>query len=357
MRSVYWLVALAMVCVSGCVGANPQPAAPAAAATPQPLTISIGWGVTPMSASPASVVWLANDLGFYAEEGLKPDLQLLQGTPNVITGMRAGQLDIGLLTAYEAVLLNATDSYDLKMIGGAGAAGQTNTFMVISRDSVQSLQDLHGKTFAVARTGSFDDTLAKQYLRARGVEPDSVQFVGLGDPNIRVQALAAGQIDATLTSVSTWVSIRKQPGIKILAPFEDVNAAVPSWPSGLTISGQVARDKPEQLRRFMRVFVKASRYFATNKQAWVDAMSKQRTDMSANDLGELWDLYQHDWAVNGGLNLREYDSGASLLYATSPDFASVPHIELQRWVDPQFADAAINDLGTDPSADEPDRAK
>jgi hypothetical protein len=85
-------------------------------------------------------------------------------------------------------------------------------------------------------------------------------------------------------------------------------------------------------------------------------MLKQRADMNAGDLGELWDLYQHDWAVNGGLNLRDYDGGASLLYASSPDFAGVPHIDLTRWVDPQFADAALHDLGTDSTGDLPDRA-
>jgi NitT/TauT family transport system substrate-binding protein len=341
-----------MACASACFNSS-APVTPRA--PPRPLPLSIGWGVTPISASPTSVIWLANDLGFYTEEGLAPNLQLIQGTPNLIAGMRSGQIDVGLLTAYEAVLLNATNAFDLKMIGGSGAAGQTNTFMVVSRDSIVSLEDLRGESFAIARVGSYDDTLAKQFLRARGVDPEAVQFVGLGDPNVRVQALIAHQVEATLTSVSTWVSIRQQPGIKILASFEEVNAAVPTWPSGLTVSGQVAREKSEQLQRFMRVFVKASRYFANNKQAWVDAMAKQRTDMDPADLGQLWDLYQHDWAVNGGLNLGEYDKGAALLYTTSPDFAGVPRIELTRWVDSEFADAALRDLGTDPSADAPAR--
>jgi ABC-type nitrate/sulfonate/bicarbonate transport system substrate-binding protein len=47
------------------------------------------------------------DLGFYAREGPNPDLQLIQGTPHLIAGMRAGQIDVAGLTAYEAVLLTA----------------------------------------------------------------------------------------------------------------------------------------------------------------------------------------------------------------------------------------------------------
>jgi NitT/TauT family transport system substrate-binding protein len=249
------------------------------------------------------------------------------------------------------VLLNATKSLELRMIGGSGAAGQANTFMVISRDNIGSLEELRGKSFAVARIGSYDDTLAKQFFRVRGLDPSELQLLALGDPNVRIQALIAKQIDATLTSVSTWVSIRNQPGIKILASFDEVNKAVPTWPSGNAVTAQVARDKAEQLRRFTRAVVKVSRFFATNKQAWVDAMAKRRTDMDPSDLAELWDLFAHGWAVNGGMNLSDYATGADLLYSTSPDFAQVPRIGLTEWADSQFVDGVLHDLGVDPSMD------
>jgi NitT/TauT family transport system substrate-binding protein len=311
--------------------------------------------VTPISASPASVLWLAKDLGFYGAEGLDVDLQLIQGTPNLITGMRSGQIDVGVLTAYEAVLLTATSSLPLKLIGGSGAAGQNQTFMVVSRDTVGSLEGLRGKSFAVSRVGSFDDTLARQFLRARGIDPGELNFLAIGEPNIRIQAMIARQVDATLTSISTWVSISSQPGIKILSSFEEVNRAVPSWPGGNAVTTEVAKDKAEQLRRFSRAIIKTSRYLASNKQAWVDAMLKQRPDMNASDLSQLWDLFTHGWAVNGGMNAGDYARGADLLYSTSPDFAQVPRIGLSDWSDSEFIDAALRDVGVDPSMDDPGR--
>src|SRR5262249_27803420 len=158
--------------------------------------------------------------------------------------------------------------------------------------------------------------------------PAGIQFLALGDPNVRVQALIAGRVDATLTSIGTWVSIRQQTGIKILSSFDEVNQAVPSWPAGRVVTASVEQDKAEQLRRFNRAVVKASRFLATNKQAWINAMSKRRTDMDPNDLGELWDLYAHGWAMNSGMNLGDYEQGADVLYSTSPDFAQVPRIGL-----------------------------
>ncbi len=319
------------------------------------MPLTIGWGVTPISAAPSSVLWLADDLGFYKQEGLAPELLLIQGTPNLVAGMRAGQVDIGVLTAYEAVLLTATHSLELRLIAGSGAAGQANTFMVISRDAIGSLAQLRGKSFAVARPGSYDDTLAKQFLTARGVDPAEIQFLALGDPGVRVQALIAGRVDATLTSISTWVNIRSQKGIKVLASFDEVNQAVPSWPAGDVVTSQVLHDKPEAIRRFTSAIVKASRYFAQNRQAWVDAMAARRTDMQPADLGELWDLFARGWAVNGGMNPDDYAKGADLLYSTSPDFAQVPRIGLAEWTDSRFVDAALREIGVDPKMDAPGR--
>ncbi len=333
---------------------TPSPA-PAPSEPPQPLPLSIGWGVTPISAAPTSVLWLANDLGFYANEGLAAELVSIQGTPNLIAGMRAGQIDVGVLTAYEAILLTAGNSFDLRMIGGTGAAGQANTFMVVSRTSVSSLEDLRGKSLAIARIGSYDDSLARQFLRARNVDPATVQFLSLGDPNVRLQALIAGQVDATLTSVSSWVTIRQQPGLKILASFEEVNQAVPTWPSGNAVSVQVLQTKAEQLRRFTRAIVKASRFFATHKEAWIDAMANRRNDIARADLAELWDLFAHGWATNGGMNLDDYARGSDLLYSTSPDFAQVPRIGLDAWADAHFVDGALREVGVDSAMDAPGR--
>ena len=342
--------------LTACAAPAPAPeAAPPPSEPPKALPLSIGWGVTPISAAPTSVLWLANDLGFYASEGLEPDLVSIQGTPNLIAGMRAGQIDVGVLTAYETILLTASNSFDLRMIGGTGAAGQANTFMVVSRTSVSSLEDLRGKSLAIARIGSYDDSLARQFLRARNVDPATIQFLALGDPNVRLQALIANQVDATLTSVSTWVTIRQQPGLKILASFEEVNQAVPTWPSGNAVSVQVLQTKAEQLRRFTRAIVKASRFFATHRDAWIDAMANRRNDMDRADLSELWDLFAHGWATNGGMNLDDYARGADLLYSTSPDFAQVPRIGLDAWAEPRFVDGVLREVGVDSTMDAPGR--
>jgi hypothetical protein len=85
-------------------------------------------------------------------------------------------------------------------------------------------------------------------------------------------------------------------------------------------------------------------------------MAKRRTDMDPADLAELWDLFQHGWSVNGGMNLTDYETGADLLYTTSPDFAQVPRIGLSEWADSQFVDTALREVGVDASMDAPGRA-
>ena len=60
--------------------------------------------------------------------------------------------------------------------------------------------------------------------------------------------------------------------------------------------------RAESLRRYVAAIVKASRYLAQNKQAWIDGMSVERPDITPADLGSLWDEFDQSWAVNGQLN-------------------------------------------------------
>jgi len=60
-------------------------------------------------------------------------------------------------------------------------------------------------------------------MAAKGVAPESVNYVAIGAPNVRAQALLSGQIDVTTMSLATWVNVQNEKGIK-------------SWSTRTTIS-------------------------------------------------------------------------------------------------------------------------
>jgi NitT/TauT family transport system substrate-binding protein len=69
-----------------------------------------------------------------------------------------------------------------------------------------------GRSFGVGRVGSLDHSLSMKVLESEGVDTDALEIVTLGQPAVRAQALAAGQIDATTMSIGVWMSMPSTEG-------------------------------------------------------------------------------------------------------------------------------------------------
>src|SRR5262249_27600796 len=144
-------------------------------------------------------------------------------------------------------------------------------FLVAAREEIKTLSALHGKTFAVARIGSVDHSLTTNALKALGVNPAGITFVAIGTPSTRAQALVAGRVDATTVSLGTWITIQKEPGIRILIDPDTYFDRATVVEKVNAVTGKVMEEKPEHLRRFTAAVLKASRYFAENQEPWVEA--------------------------------------------------------------------------------------
>jgi NitT/TauT family transport system substrate-binding protein len=325
--------------------------APAAVQQPSVLSLKVGVAVTPTPALPESVLWLARDLGFYQKEGLDVQLTEVDATPSVITAMRTGDVDVGDIN-YEDVI-RLTSSGDLPMRAISSASGR-NFFMIVGKSSIGSVAELAGKSFAIARVGSQDHALSSKVLESKGVGASSVNYVAVGAPNVRAQGLVGGQIDATTVSLGTWVTIQNQPNIHVLLNADDYYNSLPLVNKGNAVTVKVLNDKAEALRRFTTALIKASRYLAENKQAWVDGMAKLRPDIARSDLEFLWDQFGASWGVNGQINMAAYQTSTDFLYDQGT-FGDAPRIQATDWVDTQFVDGALHDLGVYPNVDDPGR--
>jgi NitT/TauT family transport system substrate-binding protein len=308
--------------------------------------------VTPAPALPESVLWLAKDLGFYQNEGLDVQLTEYDATPIVVTAMRTGDVDVGDINSEDVIRLTANKDLEMRTINSASGR---NFFMIVGKGSAGSVLELQGKSFAIARPGSQDHALSSKVLAAKGLQGDAVNYVAVGAPNVRAQALVAGQVDATTVSLGTWVTIQNQPNLKVLVGVDDYYNSLPLVNKGNAVTIKVLSEKAEALRRFTLALVKASRYLAENKSAWVDGMARLRPDIARSDLEYLWDQFGASWSVNGQLNVSAYQTSTDFLYEQGT-FANEPKINASDWVDTQFVDAALRQLGVYANVDDPGRA-
>jgi len=315
------------------------------------LKLRVGLGSSPVPPLPNSVLWLAKDLGFYQREGLDIELIEFQGTPLAIAAMVSGDIDVGNVATSEVIRMTATKTQSMRAIHSPDARLY---FLIAARDEIKTVQALQGKTFAVARLGSVDHTQSMHTLKALGVNPASLTVLAMGVPATRAQALVAGRVDATTMSVGTWVTIQREPGVRVLVDHNTYfdNATVVEKVNAAT--AKVIEEKPEQLRRFTAAIVKTSRYFAENQEAWVTAITKRRAKLERKDAMSLWNSFKTSWAVNGLMNLDNYKKTAEFYYQTSA-FEKVPKIDVSEWTDTRFLDGVIKELGVYAKIDPPGR--
>jgi NitT/TauT family transport system substrate-binding protein len=324
--------------------AEPKPTAP--------LKLRLGLGSAPAPALPNSVLWLAKDSGFYKREGLDVELNEFQGTPLVIAAMIAGDIDVGNVSTSDVIRMNATRGQAMRAIHSPDSRLY---FLIAARDEIKSASALQGRTFAVARIGSVDHTLSMIALKGLGINPGSLTPIAIGTPSTRAQALVAGRVDATTLSLATWVTIQREPGVKVLIDHNTYydSATVVEKVNAVTI--KVMADKPEHLRRFTAAIIKASRYFAENQDAWVEAMTRRRSDIDRKDATHLWTGFKNAWAVNGLMNLDAYKKSADFFYQTGT-LEKVPRIEVGEWAETRFVDGVLKEIGTYANLDPPGRA-
>jgi NitT/TauT family transport system substrate-binding protein len=315
------------------------------------LKLRLAVTTTPIPALTSSVLWLAKDLGYYQREGLDVDISELTGAPEAIAALQAGDIDVATVDLLDTVRLNASQTMSVRAIG---ASGSDDFPFMVARGTVTSIADLRGKSYAVSRVGGADDTSARLMLSANGIDPSEVNFVAVGAPNLRAQALLAGHIDATSVQISTWVVLRNTPGLNVLASEDQIRAVVPNGATLNVATVRMLSAEPEQLQRFTTAIMKTARLFETNQQAWVDAMSARRPDLNEADLDFLWGQFANAWGVNGFLNLSELQKEADFAYET-PDFAPLPKIATADWIDMHFVDAALKETGVYPGYDDPGR--
>jgi NitT/TauT family transport system substrate-binding protein len=298
---------------------------------------------------PNSVMDLAVDLGYFEREGVDVELVRVQQTPSAVAALQAGEGEMANISVDAALQLVARDQMQIKAVVSPNKA---LPFLIAGKDSIATAADLGGKSFGVGRVGSLDHSLSSKVLASVGVDPDTMDFVSIGQPNVRAQALAAGQIDATTMSIGVWLALPDKDGLHVLVDPDAYFAAAPVLNKVNVVPDSVLRDRGDEVEAVVRAIVKASRAFAREPELWVDAMASARPDVSRETLETLVKTFANAWSVNGGLNRAEVDATVEWSYATE-DFAGLRKVGFDEWVDLAPITDVLKTEGIAPGDDQP----
>jgi NitT/TauT family transport system substrate-binding protein len=298
---------------------------------------------------PNSVMDLADTLGFYRREGLTVDFVRVQGTPLAIVALKTGNADLANISLSGALQLASQRVMKIKAVVSPDKAIR---YLVASHRDVPSIKALEGFTLGIGGVGSLDHSMTRLVLAAHGVDVEKVKMVALGEPHVRALALSTRRIDATTMSVGTWSRFRDRPGLKVLLSDEDYFNAAPVLNKVIVAEQNVLAARGPAVERFVAALVKASRAFAADPGAWVEAMRHARPDVPRRELEELAHSFARHWSVNGGLDPAQVTYSIEQLYR-QPEFRELRRVSTDELLDPGPLGLVLSRIGIIAGIDEP----
>src|SRR5918994_7525992 len=148
----------------------------------------------------ATTLWVAQERGFFAKNGLDAQAIFIPGSPTLIASLSTGDVHFGY-TGGTATLGATVGGLDIKMI--AAFANHVQTDLVV-RPEIKTPADLRGKRIGVTSiggTGWMSAMLGLEQIGFNG-ERDKILLAAFGDQRVITQALETGTIQgASLAGV------------------------------------------------------------------------------------------------------------------------------------------------------------
>ncbi|HET9659261.1 MAG TPA: ABC transporter substrate-binding protein [Thermomicrobiales bacterium] len=280
-------VMLAMICapmLAGSATARAQDASPAAspisceptarAATEAVATVTPGAGSSPtgdlakikVGFVPVTVfapIFVAKDLGYYAEEGLEVDLEPFPGGADPVVLTASGELDAAFVGVGPAFWNGASQGLPMKIIAPGHAEGDpvATPLMISQKDcadgKITSVADLKGKKVSVNARGATEYWL-NAALETGGLTIDDVDLQVLPFPDA-VAALQSGAVDAAMVGEPLATQAERDGiAVRLASSF----AVQDIQPTTIIGNEQWLTEHPDQAEGFVTGYMRASKLLA-----------------------------------------------------------------------------------------------
>jgi NitT/TauT family transport system substrate-binding protein len=161
-------------------------------------------GLTPVTVGLIPIVdvaplYLGDSQGFFEDAGLDPTFEMAQGGAAIVAAVVSRDYDFGFSNIVS--LMNAqSQGIELQVVAaGSSSTGEPGadfgSILVPEGSDIDSVDDLSGHTIAINALQSMNDPLIRDAVERAGGDPDTVEFVEIGHPEMN-QALEQGQVDA-----------------------------------------------------------------------------------------------------------------------------------------------------------------
>jgi len=238
---------------------------------------------------------VADELGFFRDEGIKieyigvlgqgvTEFQLMeQGEIDAFTGGHPPGVAQARLAGIDVVSVapGMVDDPEYPHV----------RYLVQADSSIQSLDEAVGKTVGISGTGACTDGYVKYYLKSKGLDPDSVNFVTLSTSGQQEQALGQGLIN---------ISTSHPPYAGIALATGEYREILNSWDifhspgAGLSVRGftqDFIDEYPDVVQGFVNAMYRSRIWIDSNLDSAKEIVAKYLS-LNSSDLSSF--LYDTD---------------------------------------------------------------
>ncbi|MDO6564933.1 ABC transporter substrate-binding protein [Amphritea sp. 1_MG-2023] len=335
-RRDFMMDSLAMGGLAAMFGLSASTPAWASIQPPADEVVRIGY----LPITDATVLLVAHEKGFFAEEGLQSEKPtLIRGWSPLVEGFAAGKFNLVHFLKPIPIWMRYNNGFPVKIMSWAHLNG--SGVVVGKHVKADSFADLAGKQVAVPYWYSMHNIVLQMALRHVGLKPvikAQGEAIAADEVNLQIMpppdmppALAAKKIDAFIVAEPFNAAGELLAGGKMLRFTGDMWRNHPCCV--VCMNEQQVNANPEWTQKVMNAIVKAQVYAQQNKKEVAHMMSrdgKRYLPMKANVVERAMTLYdEEDYAMPDAIQNPTWGSG---------------RIDFQPWPFPSATKLIVNEL-------------
>lgn len=256
----------------GCAN-NQPPQTAAVSQEKQPDSIRVA---TPVETTSPSIYYIGEELGFFADEGIKLDYVGVVPSTQLVASVVAGKIDVGGAHVNRTIA-GISAGAKIKAVAAASETTQAMphmTYVTLDNSLIKNAHDMVGKKVGLRTVGGCNEYTPYAYLRKAGISDpkNKIQIITMPDSQLE-QALRQGDIDiAGLHQTPDFIAERQ--GLKVLFTDYDVWGTI-GGATPLYFSTKFIAEKPAVVKRFTRAVAKTNNWINANPQQAVEITAKR----------------------------------------------------------------------------------
>jgi NitT/TauT family transport system substrate-binding protein len=210
-------------------------------------------------------VFIAQEKGFFEKNGLKAEIIRINSEPTTYQALISGDIDAtsGAPTGLVQSNLQGVPVVSL------GSWDNLVSYTMATRERIEDLSQLRGKKVGVNRLGGKSSLILRVMLEDAGLNPmKDVTLLQLGGSQERLAALMRGGIDAAP------VDFAFEPKMKQMGFFLVTGKKTPFMNGPITVKTSSLQSNRAKWVRFVKAYLEATQYLATNKQGSVEVLRR-----------------------------------------------------------------------------------